>query len=107
MSKFEIVKRSAGKYELVGMLDQKTVSSVWQHRSKLVPENGQMLVLLHFQDLASVTHSDSSGLALLTCIQSEANKTGYTLSFTNIPEQLNKLIELSHLEDVLNYDSTL
>jgi len=102
MSKFEIVKRSAGKYELVGMLDQKTVSSVWQHRSKLVPENGQMLV-----DLASVTHSDSSGLALLTCIQSEANKTGYTLSFTNIPEQLNKLIELSHLEDVLNYDSTL
>ncbi|MCP3672896.1 MAG: STAS domain-containing protein [Gammaproteobacteria bacterium] len=101
MTEIVIIKSAEGQFQLSGILDQKTVSKVWPQRAQL--KSDKKLVI----DLAGVTHSDSAGLAFLTCIQSDAIKSQQSLSFINIPHQLQQLIELSRLEDVLNTELCL
>jgi len=98
MNDFEIIKESAGTFLINGVLNQKTVSELWQQKKIFLAEKDQLTI-----DLASITHSDSAGLAFLTCLKSEAVKSGHKLSFINIPIQLRKLIELSHMEAVLEF----
>jgi len=102
MSEFEIIKESAGTFLINGVLNQKTVSGLWQQKKMFIAEKNQLTI-----DLASITHSDSAGLAFLTCLKSEAVKSGYELSFINIPIQLRKLIELSHMEEVLDFQQQI
>ena len=52
-------------------------------------------------DLAGVTSVDSAGLALLLEWQSEARKTGRSLSFVNAPGDLHRLADLSESTGVL------
>lgn len=52
-------------------------------------------------DLAAVTASDSSGLALLIEWLSVAKNAGRTLKYENIPYQLQQLARLSEVEDLL------
>ena len=97
MAKFKIIQSSAGRFSLTGILDQKTVPKLWQKRNKLIAEDDNLIL-----DLAGITHSDSAGLAFLTCLQSEVMESQQQLTFINIPNQLQQLIKLSRLEDVLN-----
>ncbi len=96
MNEVELVKSSEGQFLLSGILDQNTVPEVWQQRAQLKSDKNLVI------DLVGITHSDSAGLAFLTCLKSDAIKSQQSLSFTNIPHQLQQLIELSRLEDVLN-----
>ena len=98
MSEFEIIKGSAGTFQINGVLNQKTVSSLWQQKKIFIAEKEQLTI-----DLSLITHIDSAGLAFLTCLKSEAIKSGHELSFINIPIKLRKLIELSHMEEVLEF----
>jgi len=102
VSNIKIIINSTDNILLEGKLNQKTVSGLWQQRNKFIAENGRLVI-----DLSSITNSDSSGLAFLTCLQKEAIKAKQQLSFVNIPNQLQKLITLSGLEDVLNYNQTI
>ena len=52
-------------------------------------------------DLAGVTGSDSSGLALLIEWLSVAKGSGRTLRYDNIPSQLHQLARLSEVEELL------
>lgn len=52
-------------------------------------------------DLAGVTGSDSSGLALLIEWLSVAKGAGRTLRYDNIPSQLHQLARLSEVEELL------
>jgi phospholipid transport system transporter-binding protein len=52
-------------------------------------------------DLAGVTGSDSSGLALLIEWLSVAKGAGRTLHYDNIPSQLHQLARLSEVEELL------
>lgn len=52
-------------------------------------------------DLAGVTASDSSGLALLIEWLSVAKGAGRTLQYENIPSQLHQLARLSEVEELL------
>jgi phospholipid transport system transporter-binding protein len=52
-------------------------------------------------DLAGVTSSDSSGLALLIEWLSVAKGASQTLRFDNIPSQLQQLARLSEVEELL------
>jgi phospholipid transport system transporter-binding protein len=52
-------------------------------------------------DLASVSSSDSSGLALLIEWLSVAKGAGRTLRYENIPSQLQQLARLSEVEELL------
>ena len=101
MSEIELIKSAEGQFLLSGILDQKTVPKVWLQRAKLRSDKNLVI------DLTGITHSDSAGLAFLTCIQNDAIKSQQSLSFINIPHQLQQLIELSRLEDVLNTEQRL
>ena len=102
MSKFEQVENSNGKFLLSGSLDQKTVSKLWQQKNILVANDNKIVI-----DLSTIKHSDSAGLALLVCLQSNAKQSQYQLSYINIPQQLQQLITLNNLEDVLNCEQHL
>lgn len=52
-------------------------------------------------DLAAVTASDSSGLALLVEWLSVAKAAGRALRYENIPSQLQQLARLSEVEELL------
>jgi phospholipid transport system transporter-binding protein len=52
-------------------------------------------------DLASVTSSDSSGLALLIEWLSVAKAAGRSLRYENLPTQLHQLARLSEVEELL------
>jgi phospholipid transport system transporter-binding protein len=52
-------------------------------------------------DLAGVTGSDSSGLALLIEWLSVAKNAGRALHYDNIPSQLHQLARLSEVEELL------
>jgi phospholipid transport system transporter-binding protein len=52
-------------------------------------------------DLASVTSSDSSGLALVIEWLSVAKAAGRPLRYENIPSQLQQLARLSEVEELL------
>jgi len=101
MNEIELTKSTEGQFLLSGILDQKTVPIVWQRKAQLKSDKNLVI------DLAGITHSDSAGLAFLTCIQSDAMKSQQSLSFINIPHQLQQLIQLSRLEDVLNTEQRL
>lgn len=60
-------------------------------------EGGRAAVI----DLASVTVSDSSGLALLIEWLSVAKGASRTLRYENIPSQLQQLARLSEVEELL------
>jgi ABC-type transporter Mla MlaB component len=64
-------------------------------------EGGRAAVI----DLAGVTASDSSGLALLIEWLSVAKGASRTLRFENIPSQLQQLARLSEVEELLVPDS--
>jgi phospholipid transport system transporter-binding protein len=64
-------------------------------------EQGRAAVI----DLAAVTGSDSSGLALLIEWLSVARGTGRTLRYENIPTQLHQLARLSDVEALLSGNS--
>ena len=53
-------------------------------------------------DLAKIDQSDSAGLALLVCLQSETIQSKHQIFYINIPAQLQQLIKLNQLEDVLS-----
>ncbi|MFT5521543.1 MAG: phospholipid transport system transporter-binding protein [Enterobacterales bacterium] len=96
MSKVELLKQADGQFALTGILSKKTASSLWTKRSQFTPLDHNITI-----DLVGITKSDSAGLALLICLKKEALKAKAEMFFTNIPEQLQQLITLSHLEDIL------
>jgi phospholipid transport system transporter-binding protein len=94
---FKMIQQSPGCYAFHGIIDKTSVATIWEQRKSLQPENNTLLI-----DLENITHSDSAGLALLTCLQGESNKSKQNISFLNIPKQINQLIKLCHLQDILN-----
>ena len=60
-------------------------------------ERGRAAVI----DLAAVTGSDSSGLALLIEWLSVARRAGRSLRYEHIPSQLQQLARLSEVEELL------
>ncbi len=81
---------------VVGSLHFTTVSAMCADGASAI-NSGRADVI----DLAGVTGSDSSGLALLIEWLSIAKAAGRTLRFENIPSQLQQLARLSEVEDLV------
>jgi phospholipid transport system transporter-binding protein len=86
---------------VVGSLHFTTVSALLSAGVAAINE-GRAAVI----DLASVTGSDSSGLALLIEWLSVAKAAGRALRFENIPSQLKQLARLSEVEELLEPPAT-
>ena len=102
MIKGELTQKSDVAFKLSGVIDQNTVPHIWEKRQMLDTRQDRLTI-----DLSKVSHSDSAGIALLTCFQREAIERQQELLFINIPHQLQQIIQLSHLEDILNTQQPL
>ena len=80
---------------VVGSLEFATVARLLPLGSAAI-EGGRAAVI----DLAGVTDSDSSGLALLIEWLSVAKESGHSLHYENMPAQLHQLAALSEVEEL-------
>ena len=81
---------------MVGSLHFSTVSALLAEGEEAINEGRAELI-----DLAGVTGSDSSGLALLIEWLSVAKVAGRSLRYDNLPSQLQQLARLSEVEEML------
>ena len=95
VSAFEVV--GAGKYRVVGPLIFTTVAHLLPLGATAIAE-GQASSI----DLAGVTGSDSSGLALLIEWLSVAREEKQAVRYENMPAQLHQLALLSEVEDLIS-----
>ena len=94
IASFEV--QAGGVARIVGSLHFTTVTSLLPVGVEAI-ESGRCEVI----DLASVTTSDSSGLALLIEWLSVAKSAGRKLRYDNIPVQLQQIARLSEVEELL------
>jgi phospholipid transport system transporter-binding protein len=91
---FEVLEGDRSK--VTGSLHFTTVSALLPLGVEAI-DNAHAAVI----DLAGVTASDSSGLALLIEWLSVAKGAGRSLRYDNIPSQLQQLARLSEVEELL------
>jgi phospholipid transport system transporter-binding protein len=94
VASFEVLEGERSRVS--GALHFTTVSALLPLGSDAI-DGGRAAVI----DLAAVTGSDSSGLALLIEWLSVAKRAGRGLRFENIPSQLQQLARLSEVEELL------
>jgi phospholipid transport system transporter-binding protein len=85
-----------GRARVIGSLHFSTVRALLSEGISAI-EGGRAAVI----DLAGVTASDSSGLALLIEWLSVAKAAGKELRYENLPTQLHQLARLSEVEELL------
>lgn len=87
-----------GSYAIEGELNNQTVPAISQQLQTLIPAiEGEKITM----DLASVSRSDSTGVALLVEVMQLAKSEKLTLLFTNLPVQMKDIAGLSGLMDIL------
>jgi len=86
-----------GRFRVSGVLDATTVGDVLK-QSKDRFSNLDRLAI----DLAGVSDSDSSGLALLLEWLRLAKESKREISFVNVPGQISALARISEVEDLLS-----
>jgi phospholipid transport system transporter-binding protein len=91
---FEVLEGDRSR--VLGSLHFTTVSALLPLGVEAI-DGGRAAVI----DLAGVTGSDSSGLALLIEWLSVAKCAGHALRYDNIPSQLQQLARLSEVEELL------
>jgi phospholipid transport system transporter-binding protein len=91
---FEVLEGDRSRVS--GSLHFTTVSALLSLGTDAI-DSGRAAVI----DLAGVTGSDSSGLALLIEWLSVAKGAGRALRYDNIPSQLHQLARLSEVEELL------
>lgn len=93
-----INKREEGVYAIEGELNMQTVPAVSKQLLELIPKlEGDTFTL----DLASVSRSDSAGVALLVDAMQLAQTANRTLLFSNLPQQMQDIAGISGLLDIL------
>jgi len=93
-----ILKQSQGHYLIEGELSMPTVPAISKQFVELFSSiEGENITI----DLASVSRSDSAGVALLIEVIQLANTANLTLLFSNLPQQMKDIVEISGLLDIL------
>jgi phospholipid transport system transporter-binding protein len=94
----KIIKQADGTYVIDGELNMQTVPAVSQQLQHILPKtSGETYTL----DLASVTRSDSAGVALLVEVMQIAKAANQTLLFSNLPRQMKDIAGVSGLLNIL------
>jgi phospholipid transport system transporter-binding protein len=95
----KIIKKQQAVYAIEGELNMQTVPEVSKQLAKLIKEQTatENLTL----DLASISRSDSAGVALLVDVMQHAKTSKITLLFSNLPQQMQDIAGISGLLDIL------
>ena len=97
MSDVALVCVAPGVFRLEGDLDFASVVGLATLPAPLLAEASDDLVI----DLGGVGRANSAGLALLLEWLGQARARGRTLRFTNLPDSLLRLAELSNLDNLI------
>jgi len=94
----KINKQEPGIYAIDGELNMQTVPSVSKQLPELISQiEGKSLTL----DLASVSRSDSAGVALMVEAMQLAKAFNLSLHLSNLPQQMKDIAGVSGLLDIL------
>jgi phospholipid transport system transporter-binding protein len=87
-----------GSYAIEGELNNQTVPDISKQLVTLIPAiEGKNITV----DLALVSRSASAGVALLVEVMQLAKSANLTLLFSNLPQQMKDIANLSGLLDIL------
>jgi len=96
MSVAQLKKLDAGRVEVFGALGLSEVTEVLKHSKEFFNGNEGLIF-----DLKGVDKADSSGLSLVVEWMGMAKRSGQTIAFKNIPEQMLEIARLSGLDAIL------
>lgn len=97
MSRASLESIGGGRFSVSGALDAITVIDLLKDSDKSFPGAAQIEV-----DLARVTDSDSSGLALLLEWLRLGRTRDQIIRFRNLPPQISALARISEVEDLFD-----
>jgi phospholipid transport system transporter-binding protein len=98
MSTVRFEKDNDTVYRIIGEMNMSTVPQLLTSMSQLFSGNADTRVI----DLAEVSRSDSAGLALLLEWQRLAQEQNIQLSYRNLPEQMQSIIQISGLDKLIS-----
>jgi len=87
-------------YYLSGKLSFETVPFLWKQSQSILYAShleGEAYIF----DLVAVTHSDSSGVALLIAWTRDLRRRSQTIHFVHLPQQMLAIIQLAGLETIM------
>ena len=94
----KIKQKNHGEYAIEGELNMQTVPAV----SKQLPEFINQVEGKDFTlDLASVSRSDSAGVALMVELMQLTTAANISLHLSNLPQQMKDIADVSGLLDIL------
>jgi len=89
-------QRGEHHFAVRGELNFASVVGLWQKSERLFPNRSALTI-----DLADVSRSDSSGVALLVEWLRQAKRRQQSLQFTHIPMQMQAIIQVADLAQML------
>ena len=97
MNGADIEPLGEGRFLVTGVLDAATVGPVLKRSALLFSDSPTLQI-----DLAGVTESDSSGLALLIEWLRLAKQNRQQIGFHNMPRQIDALARISEVEELFH-----
>ena len=98
MSAVRFENNNDNVYQIIGELNMATVPQLQQDMAGLFKTANDSLVI----DLAEVSRSDSAGLALLLEWLAQAKHNNTSITFQNLPEQMQAIIKVSGLDELIS-----
>lgn len=98
MATFQIEANADGTLALLGAVDYTAITAtVWEQSKLLLAAIPNSIRI----DLQGVTHSDSTGVALLVAWARYARQQGKSICFIHLPVQMRAIVRVSGLEKLL------
>jgi phospholipid transport system transporter-binding protein len=94
----KIIKQESGHLAIDGELNMQTVPAIATQLLELINHIDSKNMTI---DLASVSRSDSAGVALLVEAMQLAKEANLSLSFSHLPQQMRDIASVSGLLDIL------
>ena len=94
----KIIKKDQTLFAIEGELNMQSVPEASKLLAELMAESSTTNLTL---DLASISRSDSAGVALLIDAMQLAKASKMTLVFSNLPQQMQDIAGISGLLDIL------
>lgn len=97
MKQAELKQVNQQQYQLTGELNVDTVVKLESQVTLLLADSNDLIEL----DLGQLTHSDTSGLALLLSWLRRLAQNNKSMTMTNIPQQLKTIAQVSGVLELL------
>jgi|GEM_PF-343662 phospholipid transport system transporter-binding protein len=98
LKQIPVFQKRSNTYYLSGKLSFETVPLLWQQSQNILKDLGQASLIF---DLKEVTHSDSSGVALLIAWTRNFRRRSQIIQFVHLPHQMLAIIQLAGLETIM------